>query len=66
MATVLRAAIADSDLQQTHIAELIGMNPATVSDIINGRRKTDVAEIVALAKVINTDPLALFRRYLNW
>jgi hypothetical protein len=37
-----------------------------LSEIVQGHRKTEMAEIVLIAKAINVDPLVLIRRMLNW
>ena len=66
LGAVLRAAIADSDLKQVDIARALGMRPNMVSEIVTGRRKTELAEVAAIAKLIHTDVLTLVRRWAEW
>jgi len=66
LAAVLRAAIQDADIKQSVIAKRLGIRPNMLSEIVTARRKTELGEIVAIAEIIHTDPLALIRRALNW
>jgi hypothetical protein len=42
------------------------MSENTLSEIVQGHRKTELGEIVLLAKAINEEPLVLIRRMLGW
>jgi hypothetical protein len=42
------------------------MSQDMLSDIVQGHRRTELGEIVLIAKAINEDPLVLLRRILNW
>jgi plasmid maintenance system antidote protein VapI len=66
LGSVLRAAIMDSDLKQKEVAEKIGMTEAMLSDTVTGRRKTELSEIAAIARAIDTDLLKLVSRWVNW
>jgi plasmid maintenance system antidote protein VapI len=63
---VIGTSIRDSDRKQVQVAEAIGMSENTLSEIVQGHRKTELGEIVLIAKAINADPLVLVRRVLNW
>ena len=63
---VIGTSIRDSDRKQVQVAQAIGMSENTLSEIVQGHRKTELGEIVLIAKAINTDPLVLMRRVLNW
>jgi plasmid maintenance system antidote protein VapI len=63
---VIGTSIRDSDRKQVQVAQAIGMSENTLSEIVQGHRKTELGEIVLIAKAINADPLVLMRRVLNW
>ncbi len=63
---VIGTAIRDSDRKQLEVAKAVGMSENTLSEIVRGHRKTELGEIVLIAKAIDEDPLALVRRVLNW
>ena len=63
---VIGTSIKDSDRKQVQVAQAIGMSENTLSEIVQGHRKTELGEIVLIAKAINADPLVLMRRVLNW
>ena len=63
---VIGTSIRDSDRKQVEVAQAIGMSENTLSEIVQGHRKTELGEIVLIAKAINADPLLLMRRVLNW
>jgi plasmid maintenance system antidote protein VapI len=63
---VIGTSIRDSDRKQVQVALAIGMSENTLSEIVQGHRKTELGEIVLIAKAINADPLVLMRRVLNW
>ena len=63
---VIGAAIRDSDHKQIQVAKALGMSENMLSEIVQGHRKTELAEIVLIAKAIDEDPLALIRRMLSW
>jgi plasmid maintenance system antidote protein VapI len=63
---VIGSSIRDSDRKQVHVARTVGMSENMLSEIVQGHRKTEMAEIVLIAKAINVDPLVLIRRMLNW
>ena len=63
---VIGTSIRDSDRKQVEVAQAIGMSENTLSEIVQGHRKTELGEIVLIAKAINADPLVLMRRVLNW
>jgi hypothetical protein len=48
------------------VAKLVGMSENVLSEIVQGHRKTELGEIVLIAKAINAEPLVLIRRMLNW
>ncbi len=63
---VIGTAIRDCDRKQFEVAKSVGMSENMLSEIVQGHRKTELGEIVLLAKAINEDPLVLIRRMLNW
>jgi len=63
---VIGAAIRDSDRKQVQVAKALGMSENVLSEIVQGHRKTELGEIVLIAKAINEDPLVLIRRMLSW
>lgn len=63
---VIGTSIKDSDRKQLQVAKLVGMSENVLSEIVQGHRKTELGEIVLIAKAINEDPLLLIRRMLNW
>ena len=63
---VIGTSIRDSDRKQVQVARAIGMSENTLSEIVQGHRKTELGEIVLIAKAIDADPLMLMRRVLNW
>jgi plasmid maintenance system antidote protein VapI len=63
---VIGTSIRDSDRTQVQVAQAVGMSEDTLSEIVQGHRKTELGEIVLIAKAINADPLVLVRRVLNW
>ena len=63
---VIGTSIRDCDRKQVQVAQAIGMSENTLSEIVQGHRKTELGEIVLIAKAINADPLVLMRRVLNW
>ena len=63
---VIGTSIRDSDKKQAAVARATGMTEDMLSDIVQGHRKTELGEIVLIAKAINADPLVLVRRVLNW
>lgn len=63
---VIGSSIRDSDRKQVQVAKAVGMSENMLSEIVQGHRKTEMGEIVLIAKAINVDPLVLIRRMLNW
>ena len=63
---VIAAAIRDSDRKQNEVAKAVGISENVLSEIVQGHRKTELGEIVMIAKALNEDPLILIRRMLNW
>lgn len=63
---VIAAAIRDSDRKQNQVAQAVGMSENVLSEIVQGHRKTELGEIVMIARAINEDPLVLIRRMLSW
>lgn len=63
---VIGSSIRDSDRKQVHVARSVGMSENMLSEIVQGHRKTEMGEIVLIAKAINVDPMVLIRRMLNW
>jgi plasmid maintenance system antidote protein VapI len=63
---VIGAAIRDSDRKQIQVAKALGMSENVLSEIVQGHRKTELGEIILIAKAINEDPLVLIRRMLIW
>jgi transcriptional regulator with XRE-family HTH domain len=63
---VIGTSIRDSDRKQLQVAKAVGMTENMLSEIVRGHRKTELGEIVLIAKAINEDPLMLIRRMLNW
>jgi plasmid maintenance system antidote protein VapI len=63
---VIGTAIRDSDRKQIQVAEAVGISENVLSEIVQGHRKTELGEIVLIAKAIDEDPLVLIRRMLNW
>jgi hypothetical protein len=63
---VIGTSIRDSDRKQLQVAKVVGMSENVLSEIVQGHRKTELGEIVLIAKAINADPLVLIRRMLNW
>jgi plasmid maintenance system antidote protein VapI len=63
---VIGTSIKDSDRKQFQVAKAVGISENTLSEIVQGHRKTELGEIVLLAKAIDEDPLVLIRRMLNW
>ncbi len=63
---VIAAAIRDSDRKQIEVARALGMSENVLSEIVQGHRKTELGEIVQIARAINEDPLVLIRRILSW
>ena len=64
--TVIGAAIRDSDRKQIQVAQALGISENVLSEIVQGHRKTELAEIVLIARAIGEDPLVLIRRMLIW
>ena len=63
---VIGTSIRDSDRKQFEVAEAVGMSENMLSEIVQGHRRTELGEIVLLAKAIDEEPLVLIRRVLNW
>jgi hypothetical protein len=63
---VIGAAIKDSDRKQIEVSKALGISENVLSEIVQGHRRTELGEIVLIAKAINEDPLVLIRRMLNW
>ncbi len=63
---VIGTSIRESDRKQFQVAKALGMSENMLSEIVQGHRKTELGEIVLIAKAINEDPLVLIRRMLNW
>jgi hypothetical protein len=63
---VIGTSIRDSDRKQSQVADAVGMSANMLSEIVQGHRKTEMGEIVLIAKALNEDPLLLIRRMLNW
>jgi len=63
---VIGTSIKDSDRKQIQVAKAIGMTENMLSEIVQGHRKTELGEIVLIAKAIDADPLLLIRRMLSW
>jgi plasmid maintenance system antidote protein VapI len=63
---VISTAIRDSDRKQIQVAKAVGISENVLSEIVQGHRKTELSEIVMIAKAINEDPLVLIRRMLSW
>jgi|SRR5579883_2002650 hypothetical protein len=63
---VIAAAIRDSDRKQIEVAKALGISENVLSEIVQGHRKTELGEIVQIARAINEDPLVLIRRILSW
>jgi hypothetical protein len=63
---VIGTSIKDSDRKQLQVAKVVGMSENVLSEIVQGHRKTELGEIVLIAKAINADPIVLIRRMLNW
>lgn len=63
---VIGTSIRDSDCKQFQVAKSVGMSENMLSEIVQGHRKTELGEIMLIAKAINADPLVLIRRMLNW
>ena len=63
---VIGTAIRDSDRKQIQVAQALGISENMLSEIVQGHRKTELGEIVLIAKAINEDPLVLIRRMLSW
>ena len=63
---VIGTSIRDSDRKQFQVAKSLGMSENMLSEIVQGHRKTELGEIVLIAKAIDADPLVLIRRMLNW
>jgi plasmid maintenance system antidote protein VapI len=63
---VIGTSIRDSDRKQFQVAQAVGMSENTLSEIVQGHRKTELGEIVLLAKAIGEQPLVLIRRMLSW
>ncbi len=63
---MIGTAIRDSDRKQIQVAEAVGISENVLSEIVQGHRKTELGEIVLIAKAIGEDPLVLLRRMLSW
>jgi plasmid maintenance system antidote protein VapI len=63
---VIGSSIRDSDRKQVQVARTVGMSENMLSEIVQGHRKTEMGEIMLIAKAINVDPIVLIRRMLNW
>ena len=63
---VIGTSIRDSDRKQFQVAKAVWMSENTLSEIVQGHRRTELGEIVLIAKAINVDPVLLIRRMLNW
>jgi plasmid maintenance system antidote protein VapI len=63
---VIGTSIRDSDRKQFEVAKALGMTENMLSEIVQGHRKTELGEIVLIAKAINEEPLVLIRRMLSW
>jgi plasmid maintenance system antidote protein VapI len=63
---VIGSSIRDSDRKQVQVARTVGMSENMLSEIVQGHRKTEMGEIILIAKAINVDPIVLIRRMLNW
>jgi len=63
---VIGTSIRDSDRKQVQVARAVGMSENMLSEIVQGHRKTELGELVLIAKAIDVEPLVLIRRMLNW
>lgn len=66
LGSVMSVAIRDSDYSQAQVAKKVGMTEDMMSDIVNGLRKTELAEIELICEAINENPLKLIRRVLEY
>jgi Helix-turn-helix len=48
------------------VAKAVGMSENMLSEIVQGHRKTELGEIVLIAKVLDEDPFVLIRPMLGW
>jgi plasmid maintenance system antidote protein VapI len=64
--SVIGTAIKDSDRKQVEVAKAVGMSENVLSEIVQGHRKTELGEIILIARAINEDPFVLIRRMLSW
>lgn len=56
----LKIAIIESGLLQVDVAEKADMHETQLSNIVNGRREPNDAEMKAIARVLKRKPSALF------
>ena len=66
LGAVIGTSVRDADRTQLQVAKAVGMSENMLSEIVQGHRKTELGEIVLIAKAIDEDPLLLIRRMLNW
>jgi transcriptional regulator with XRE-family HTH domain len=62
--TVIAACRREAGLTQEQFGKACGYNQAWASKIETGERGVEVAELVMIARVLELDPLVLFKRYL--
>ena len=65
MGAVLKAAITESGYKQIDVAARTGIHPVTLSEMVNGRRKLELGDIVTIAQAIKQDPRALVKWMLD-
>lgn len=65
LTSALRDARASQGLTQAEVARRLDKPQSFVAKYEQGERRIDVAELIAIAKALDIDPLKLFRRTLD-
>ena len=63
---ILRASRLQLELTQREFADKLGWTKSKYASVESGERRLDVMEFRHIAKVLKTDPVELFRRWVNW
>lgn len=65
VAAEVRAEAARAELSQAALARKAGVAPQTLSKKLRGERSFTVEELLAIAKALDLDPVALLPRYIH-
>jgi transcriptional regulator with XRE-family HTH domain len=63
---VIAASRRDSDVSQEELAERLGWSRSKVAKIEQADRRIELPDFILIARALDIEPEALFRRVLRW